>query len=81
MNIPALFSIGFVLGLTGAMAPGPLLTVTISRSAKRGGIVGPLLVLGHGILELALLILIVFGLGNILKNKFLFAVISFAEGS
>jgi threonine/homoserine/homoserine lactone efflux protein len=80
MSIAALFSIGFVLGLTGAMAPGPLLTVTITQSAKKGGLVGPLIVLGHGILELALLLLIVFGLGNILHNNVLFAVISFLGG-
>lgn len=80
MSIPALFSVGFILGLTGAMAPGPLLTVTIAESAKRGGIVGPLMVLGHGILELALLLLIVFGLGKLLNNPVLFAIISFAGG-
>ncbi len=80
MSIPALFSIGFVLGLTGAMAPGPLLTVTISESARRGGIVGPLMVLGHGILELVLLLSIVFGLGTLLHNPLLFAFISFAGG-
>jgi threonine/homoserine/homoserine lactone efflux protein len=80
MTLPALFSIGFIMGLTGAMAPGPLLTVTISESAKRGGIVGPLMVLGHGILELALLLSIVFGLGKLLHNPVLFALISFGGG-
>ena len=67
-----LFSIGFIMGLTGAMAPGPLLTITIGESAKRGGIVGPLVVLGHGILELALLALIVFGVANFLNNPRIF---------
>ncbi|MGD0229099.1 MAG: LysE family transporter [Syntrophorhabdales bacterium] len=81
MTIPALFSIGFVLGLTGAMAPGPLLTVTIAQSARRGGIIGPLLVAGHGILELVLVLLIVFGVGSLLHNNLLFAVISFFGGA
>ncbi len=80
MGILTLLSVGFVLGLTGAMAPGPLLTLTITESAKRGGIVGPLLVLGHGILELAVLFLIVFGLGRFLHNDTVFAVISFFGG-
>jgi len=80
MNIFSLFSIGFILGLTGAMAPGPLLTITIGESAKRGGIVGPMIVLGHGILEISLLILIIFGLGNILNNKTVFSIIAFAGG-
>jgi len=80
MSLFSLFSVGFILGLTGAMAPGPLLTITISESAKRGGIVGPMVVLGHGILEFALLLIIVFGLGNILNNKVLFSVIAFIGG-
>ena len=62
------------------MAPGPLLTVAITESAKRGGIAGPLLILGHGILEFILLLLIVFGLGNILRNEVLFSVIALVGG-
>jgi len=80
MGFAGLFSIGFVLGLTGAMAPGPLLTITIGESAKRGGIFGPLIVLGHGILEFALLAAIVFGVGRYLDNKLVFAVIAFLGG-
>ena len=80
MNLTGLFAIGFIMGLTGAMAPGPLLTVTISESARRGGIVGPLVVLGHGILEAVLLVLIVFGVGSLLNNRLLFGFISFGGG-
>lgn len=80
MNLLGLFSVGFVLGLTGAMAPGPMLTVTISESTRKGGIIGPLLVLGHGILEFVLLCVIVFGLGNLLNNNLLFSVIAFFGG-
>jgi threonine/homoserine/homoserine lactone efflux protein len=68
------------MGLTGAMGPGPLLTITIGESTKRGGIVGPLVVLGHGILELALLILIVFGVGSFLNNPRVFSLIAFFGG-
>jgi threonine/homoserine/homoserine lactone efflux protein len=80
MGLWSLFAVGFILGLTGAMAPGPLLTVTITESAKRGGHVGPLVVLGHGILEIILLILIVFGLGSLLANRTLYTVFSFCGG-
>jgi threonine/homoserine/homoserine lactone efflux protein len=62
------------------MAPGPLLTVTITESTRRGGRVGPLVVLGHGILEITLLVLIVFGLGSFLANQVLYTVISFCGG-
>ncbi len=47
--------------------PGPLLTVTISESARRGYIAGPLLMVGHGVLELALVVAIRFGLDAYLK--------------
>lgn len=80
MSLFGLFSIGFIMGLTGAMAPGPLLTVTISESTRRGGIVGPMVILGHGILELALLLLIVLGVANFLNNTIFFALISLAGG-
>ena len=81
MTLVSLFSIGFIMGLTGAMAPGPLLTVAVSESARRGGIVGPLLVLGHGILEFALLILIVAGLGKLLSNPLLFTIMALSGGA
>ena len=80
MSFFGLFSIGFIMGLTGAMAPGPLLTVTIGESTRRGGIVGPMVILGHGVLELALLLLIVLGAANFLNNRIIFAVIALAGG-
>jgi threonine/homoserine/homoserine lactone efflux protein len=80
MGLPGFLAIGFILGLTGAMAPGPLLTMTIGESAKRGGIVGPLVVVGHSIPEILILLLIVFGLGNVLNNKLLFALIALVGG-
>ena len=80
MNVWSLFGVGFVLGLTGAMAPGPLLTVTITESARRGGHVGPLVILGHGILELILLLLIVFGVAGMLAHPVIYTIVSFAGG-
>ena len=80
MVLFSLFSIGFVIGLTGAMAPGPLLTLTIGESAKRGGVAGPLVVLGHAMLEFALLMLIVFGAANFLNSKLLFSLIALGGG-
>ncbi len=80
MSLFALFAMAFVTGLSGAMAPGPFLTMTISEAARRGGHVGPLLVLGHGILELALMLLILVGLDKLLNHPTLIAVVSFAGG-
>jgi len=44
--------------------PGPLLTVTINESLRRGAKVGPQIVSGHALLELALVVAIFFGVGT-----------------
>ena len=59
----------FWVGLSGAMVPGPMLTVTISDSLKKGSRAGPLVVLGHYIAEIALMILLVLGLGWVIKSE------------
>jgi threonine/homoserine/homoserine lactone efflux protein len=53
----------FVVGLSGAIVPGPMLTVTISDSIKKGFTTGPKVVIGHFIVELLLIILLFAGLG------------------
>jgi threonine/homoserine/homoserine lactone efflux protein len=58
----------FVIALSGALMPGPLFTITLSESARRGFLAGPLIVLGHGMLELALVLLLLLGLGPVLKD-------------
>ncbi|HWR58949.1 MAG TPA: LysE family transporter [Thermodesulfovibrionales bacterium] len=64
-----LFLIGvssFIIALSGALVPGPLFSITIAESAKRGASAGPLIILGHGILELVLIILLVMGITPLL---------------
>jgi threonine/homoserine/homoserine lactone efflux protein len=80
MSIPALFFLSFVLGLTGAMSPGPFLSYAIAESARRGRRVGPQLVAGHALPELAIMLLITLGLGGLLARKPILAVISFVGG-
>lgn len=65
-TIVAIFTTSFVIGLSGAVMPGPLLALTITETTKRGFWAGPLLVLGHGFLELALVIALVLGLSQII---------------
>lgn len=65
-----------VIALSGAMMPGPLLTITISESTRRGPMTGPLLILGHAILELILIIALLMGLGPVLKNELFFIIIA-----
>jgi len=48
-----LFASSFVIALSGALMPGPLLTATISESSRRGFTAGPLMIAGHAVLGLA----------------------------
>ncbi len=67
MGLGAVFVLSFITALSGALMPGPLLTVTIAQTAKRGFSASVLLVLGHSLLELALVVGLAFGLGRFLK--------------
>ncbi len=53
----------FMVALSGALMPGPLLTVTVGEAARRGFWAGPLIIVGHALLELALVALLLAGVG------------------
>ena len=72
-----IFVSSFVIALSGAMMPGPLLTATISESSHRGVIMGPLLIVGHVILELALVIVLLLGLAPYLQQAGVFVAVAF----
>ena len=57
----------FIIALSGALMPGPLLTYNIQLSLKRGFWVGPQLIIGHAILELALILAVINGLGLLIQ--------------
>ena len=59
----------FAVGLSGAMVPGPMMTVTISDSLKKGFVAGPLVVIGHYLAELSIILLIFAGLGWFISSS------------
>ena len=63
------------------MMPGPLLAVTISEVARRGFWAGPQLILGHGILELALVAALAAGLSKFMENDLVPAIIGLVGGT
>jgi len=70
-----------MIALSGALMPGPLLTVTISESSRRGATTGPLMILGHGILELVLVVALLSGLAPILLRDDVFVGIALIGGA
>ncbi|MBI5102456.1 MAG: LysE family transporter [Nitrospirae bacterium] len=80
MNIMLIAVSSFMIALSGALVPGPLFTVTVSESARRGFVAGPLIILGHGILELSLVLLIVSGINQLAITDGIKAMISITGG-
>jgi threonine/homoserine/homoserine lactone efflux protein len=70
----------FAVGLSGALVPGPMLTVTISDSVQKGFTAGPLVVLGHFLVEIALIILILAGLGWLIGSTYAALIIGTVGG-
>jgi threonine/homoserine/homoserine lactone efflux protein len=57
--------LGFVIGLSGALAPGPTLVATINASIAGDWTIGLKVSLGHVIVELFLVILILLGFATV----------------
>jgi len=70
----------FTLALSGALMPGPLLTVTVAEAARRGARAGPLVITGHAILELLLVVAVIKGLGPSLQAPPVIGTISLLGG-
>jgi threonine/homoserine/homoserine lactone efflux protein len=68
MSYWAIFTTAFIVGLSGAVMPGPVLALTISETTKRGFVAGPLIILGHAVLEGILVVGLVCGLGSVLER-------------
>jgi threonine/homoserine/homoserine lactone efflux protein len=68
------------IGFSGALMPGPLLSVAVAESYKKGFWAGPVLVIGHAIPELVLAILFSLGLNKVLHDKAVVGVIGIVGG-
>ena len=69
-----------MISLSGVMAPGPVTAAAIGMGA-RSRYAGMLIAIGHGIVEFPLMILIVLGMGRILKLPTAQIVIGLAGGA
>jgi threonine/homoserine/homoserine lactone efflux protein len=78
-----IFSFSFLVALTGAMAPGPLLTYTIIKSVtapKRGYLMGLWIILGHAAIEMVIIIFLLMGFSFVLKNTMIVRTIGVMGG-
>lgn len=70
-----------MVGLSGAMSPGPYLTVTITRTLQRGRTSALLMLVGHALLEGLLLVGFAFGLQNLIKVPLVTAILALLGGA
>lgn len=80
-SLAAIFGTSLVVSLTGALAPGPMTTVGLRESVRHGFWAGPAIAMGHGVIELALVIALALGLNELLDNDTVTAVVALAGGA
>ncbi len=77
-SLLGVFLASFIVALSGAIMPGPLLTTTIAESSRHGFRAGPLLIAGHAILEIVLIGALVLGLAPFLTGTIVVGAVSLA---
>ena len=78
-----IFVLSFLTALTGALSPGPVLTFTIYKSLedkKRGYLAGFFIILGHSLLEFALIIVLLLGVSVFLQNVVFLTILGIVGG-
>jgi threonine/homoserine/homoserine lactone efflux protein len=63
-----LLFLGFIVGLSGAVLPGPLLAFVIFDSSRKRKVTGPLVIVGHAFWEALVICLLLLGLGSIMTQ-------------
>ena len=79
-SLLAVFIFSFLTGFGAVVSPGPVTTAIISQAPRRGWVVGPLIATGHSVMELAIVVLIGFGLTTGLANPNAISMISILGG-
>jgi threonine/homoserine/homoserine lactone efflux protein len=77
-----IFVISFLVALTGALTPGPVLTFTIYKSLKgnKGYLAGLFIILGHALLEFTLILVLLLGLTVFFQNILFLIIIGIIGG-
>ncbi|MCM8800947.1 MAG: LysE family translocator [Candidatus Omnitrophica bacterium] len=75
MGYPTIFFLSFTIAFSGALTPGPLLATIISESTRSGFKSGPLIILGHALLEITMLLFVLGGIAHFLKQQVILKII------
>jgi len=59
----------FLVGLTGAMAPGPMLVAVVTLTARKGFWQAPQIIGGHALVEIAIVVAFWLGLAKVVRRS------------
>ncbi len=79
-DIFEIFFGSMIVAFSGALVPGPMLTLVISSTAKKGFWTSLFIVVGHALLELAVVIAFFLGLLRYLENPMIAKIIGIIGG-
>jgi threonine/homoserine/homoserine lactone efflux protein len=79
--LAALFGTSFVIALSGAMMPGPVLAMVLSETPRRGAFTGTKMMVGHFVLESLLVAGLALGLARILGHRLVIGMVALAGGA
>lgn len=68
LELLGLLFLGFAVGLSGAVIPGPLLAFVIFDSSRKRKVTGHFIIVGHALWEALVVCLIFLGLGSIMTQ-------------
>lgn len=80
LELTLIFTTALLVGLSGALMPGPLTAVAVEHSLARGYRAIPQATLGHGLLEVLMVILLLVGAGDYLALPYVTGIIGLAGG-
>ena len=73
--------VAFVTGFSGAIMPGTMLVLTIGQVSAHGFWAAPAIVLGHALLELVVVVALIGGLRQVLRNRIVRGSVGIAGGA
>ena len=74
-------ALSFLAALSGAVVPGPVFALVVSESLKSGRIAGPLIVIGHFIIEWLIIFIVFLGFGPLLESTQAKLIVSYVGGT
>ncbi|MDA0524484.1 LysE family transporter [Methanococcoides alaskense] len=62
-------ALGFTIGISAALIPGPMMFATVGISLEKGWRAGPFVFLGHSMVELAVILLVIAGASSFISDS------------